>query len=143
MPPKSRKSVSLWVLCDKCSTNILPKDVDSHESDCPPGITKRSYDFIKEDTLYGQVDLKNNEDMKSLSQNEKDNLVFLSQSVIQLCSLSIGGWAEIRSENLKAPIARIVWPTTEKTITSVLFTSACRSCEYKKNTKRLQYTFQV
>lgn len=126
MPPKTRKSVGLWVHCDKCSISILQKDVELHENDCPPDTEKHPYDFIKGETLHGTVGVKNNEDIKGLAQNEIDNLVFLSQSVIQLCSLSIGNWVEIRSDHLNAPVARTVWPTAEKTITSVLFTQTCR-----------------
>ncbi|KAK9744285.1 AAA+ lid domain [Popillia japonica] len=125
MPPKTRKSVGLWVHCDKCSISILQKDVELHENDCPPDTEKHPYDFIKGETLHGTVGVKNNEDIKGLAQNEIDNLVFLSQSVIQLCSLSIGNWVEIRSDHLNAPVARTVWPTAEKTITSVLFTQTC------------------
>ncbi|KRT80225.1 AAA protein [Oryctes borbonicus] len=124
MPPKTRKSIGMWIQCDKCSTNILQKDIELHENDCPPDPTKHSYDYIRGETLYGLAGVKNNEDIKNLSQNEKDNLVFLSQSVLQLCSLSIGSWAEIRSNKLNAPVARTVWPTTEKSVTSVLFTQA-------------------
>ncbi|KAI4463431.1 aaa-family atpase [Holotrichia oblita] len=125
MPPKTKKSVGLWVHCDKCSCSIMQKDIELHENDCPPDTKKHSYDFIKGETLYGTVGIKNNEDIKGLAQNEIDNLVFLSQSVIQLCSLSIGNWAEIKSDHLSAPVAKTVWPTTEKTITSVLFTQNC------------------
>ncbi|GJQ81476.1 hypothetical protein Trydic_g14631 [Trypoxylus dichotomus] len=124
MPPKTRKATGMWIQCDKCLANILQKDSENHENDCPPDKMKHTYAFILGDTLHGLADTKNNEDIKNLSQSEKDNLVFLSQSVIQLCCLSIGSWAEIRSDRLNAPVARMVWPTTEKSITSVLFTQA-------------------
>lgn len=126
MPPKTRKSLGMWFQCEKCAINILQKDTDRHEKDCPPDPNNYTYEYIQNDVLYGHVDVKTNEEIKGLSQSERDNVVFLSQSVIQLCSLSIGDWAEIRSDQLSAPIARTVWPTSEKTITSVLFTKNCK-----------------
>lgn len=124
--PKSSKNAnktSTWIICDKCSTNVLQKDGDSHKNDCPPNVSAISYPFVENSVIYGFVDIKGNEEIKALSQKEKDNLVFLSQSAIQLCNLSIGDCAVVTpiSENV-APIVRNVWPTTEKSSSSILFT---------------------
>lgn len=119
-----KKNVINWVLCERCNSAIPNRDSEKHLNDCPPDITKVCYNFIRESSLYGILDVKTNEEIKNLGSREVDNLVFLSQSAIQMCSLAIGQWVIITSMNKKfAPVAKIVWPTTEKTITSVLFTT--------------------
>lgn len=128
MAQKGRKSLttSSWMQCDNCLANFLNKDSENHIKDCPPNTDNFLYPFIKDNILYGTVDVKVNEDIKNLSSKEKDNLVFLSQAVIELCSLAIGNWSIIESlDNKLPPVARIVWPTNEKSSTSVLFTKNC------------------
>nr|XP_023012999.1 spermatogenesis-associated protein 5 [Leptinotarsa decemlineata] len=122
-PQKPRKTVSPWEQCESCLTSLQHKDTNFHTSDCPPDLENITYNFIKEGVLFGTVDLKTNEEIKNLSSRERDNLVFLSESVIRLCSLAIGEYVLVRSVNKDLPpVARIVWPTVEKTLTSVLFT---------------------
>lgn len=120
---KSKKNSTNWVNCDKCFITLLNKDTEKHLNDCPPNISKINYHFIENGSLFGILDLKSNEEIKNLSSKEIDNLVFLSQTVIQMCSLSIGQWViiELLGKELP-PVAKIVWPTAEKTITSVLLT---------------------
>lgn len=121
--PKSAKGSS-WLLCEKCKTNVINKDLERHKTDCPPTLETFSYSFISsEGVLYSCVDIKTNEDIKSLSQSEKDNMVFLSQSAIQLCKLSFGDWAIIKPLHESfSPVVRTVWPTVDKSSTCVLFT---------------------
>ncbi|CAH1159359.1 unnamed protein product [Phaedon cochleariae] len=119
---KQKKTTSPWTLCEKCSVSLLYKDKEAHITDCPPDVNEPIYNFIKKGVLYGTVDQKCNEDVKNLSTRERDNLVFLSESVIRLCSLAIGDWVSVKSLNGSSQVAKIVWPTTEKTLTSVLFT---------------------
>ena len=69
------------------------------------------------------MDVKKNEEIKSVAQEDVDNFVFLSQSVMQLCKLGIGEWAVIApADGGIPPVARMVWPTMEKSVTSVLVT---------------------
>ncbi|KAJ8931196.1 hypothetical protein NQ314_015919 [Rhamnusium bicolor] len=120
---KIKKNFLPWIQCHKCLASLLNKDIDFHSKDCPPNLQKIAYNFVKDEVLYGTLDVKNNEDIKNLSSSEKDNLVFLSQSVIQLCSLSISEWAIVQLlDNTVPPVAKIVWPTIEKSLTSVMFT---------------------
>lgn len=121
--PKSAKGSS-WLLCEKCKTYIINKDLERHKNDCPPNLDTFSYSFISnEGVLYSSVDIKTNEDVKSLSQSEKDSLVFLSQSAIQMCRLSFGDWAIIKPlYEAIPPVVRTVWPTVDKSSTCVLFT---------------------
>ncbi|KAJ8951028.1 hypothetical protein NQ318_006413 [Aromia moschata] len=121
---KSKKNSTPWIQCDKCLINLLNRDIEPHSKDCPPNLTNVSYNFIKDYVLYGTLDVKTNDNIQNLSSREKDNLIFLSQSAIQLCGLSIGNWAVVRFiDACIPPVARIVWPTVEKNITSVLVTN--------------------
>lgn len=120
--PKSTKSTA-WLTCENCNIKILSKDSEQHKNDCPPDFHNLKYDLILNKSLFGSVSVKGNEDIKNLSSNEKDNMVFVSQSVIQILNLHIGGSAVIEClDNSVAPIARTVWPTTEKSSSSILFT---------------------
>lgn len=120
---KVKKLSTPFIQCDKCLINILNKDVENHSKDCPPNLNNIHYNFFKDSVLYGTLDIKTNEDIKHLSSSEKDNLVFLSKSAIQLCSFAIGDWAIVRLlDSAIPPVAKMVWPTVEKTLTSVLFT---------------------
>lgn len=128
---KSKNANSPWMKCEKCSSSILNKDCDRHMQDCPPNFTEISHSFIANSTLYGgTLNEKQNPDVKNLTSREKDNLVFVSQSIIQLCSLAIGEWAVIKALNNKetSPVAKIVWPTNEKSITSILLTTNGTKC---------------
>lgn len=79
--------------------------------------------------LFSSVDVKTNEDVKNLSSLEKDGMVFLSQSVIQILNLCIGGAVVVECLNSPiAPVVRVVWPTIEKSSSSVLFTKSGKLC---------------
>uniref|UniRef100_A0A6P7FJ83 ATPase family protein 2 homolog n=1 Tax=Diabrotica virgifera virgifera TaxID=50390 RepID=A0A6P7FJ83_DIAVI len=122
MAQKAKKT-SLWMQCDQCSIFLTTKDTEHHIKDCPPDFKGGTYSFIKEEVLYGNISQKVNEEIKNITPRERSNLVFLSESVIRLCSLAIGDWAVIHSlDGSGSPVARIVWPTVEKAVTSVLFT---------------------
>ncbi|XP_022906319.2 ATPase family gene 2 protein homolog A [Onthophagus taurus] len=134
MPPKFSKSSGLWVHCDTCSTAFLQKDAELHTTDCPPDDKNHTYDYIKDSTLVSTLDVKSNEDVKSVTQLDRDHMVFMSQSTIQICGFSIGQYVSIKCDGLKFPIARMVWPTTEKNITAVLLTkNAMDLLELKSN----------
>lgn len=109
--------------CEKCGVILFNKDLEKHLNDCPPKITNISYPYFENNVMFGNLDLKINEEVKNLSSRETDNLVFLSQTALQLCSLSLGQWCSVKLLNSEcAHVAKIVWPTTEKTLSSVLFT---------------------
>lgn len=114
---KHKKASTPWLQCEKCLTHIINKDIDKHSSDCPPNLN--NYNFVQNEVLFGHLDIKVNEEIKGIV--DTDSLVFLSQSAIQLCGLSIGEWALIEFDN-SPPVAKVVWPTTEKSTTSVLLT---------------------
>ncbi|XP_056640032.1 ribosome biogenesis protein SPATA5-like isoform X1 [Diorhabda sublineata] len=123
MSQQKLKKSTFWMQCDHCSIFLNTKDSDQHNNDCPPDIKVGAYNFVKNEILYGTLDQKVNEEIKNISSKDKENLVFLSESVIRLCSLAIGDYAVISCLNNKTPpVAKIVWPTMEKSLTSVLFT---------------------
>lgn len=122
--PKSNKTTP-WLTCESCNVKILNKDTGQHKNDCPPDLKNPQYDLIVNGSLFGTVDVKVNEDIKNLSSMEKDGMVFLSQSAIQILNLCIGGFAVIEClEERIPPIVRVVWPTIEKSSSSVLFTKS-------------------
>ncbi|XP_017776347.1 PREDICTED: spermatogenesis-associated protein 5 [Nicrophorus vespilloides] len=118
MPPKRATNGTLWNLCEVCESYIVSKNVETHE--CPPN--QLEHRFIRDNILYSTVDVRVNEEIKGLSQFEKDNLVFLTESVIQLLKLSIGDYAIITNLSTKESVIRTVWPSCEKGLTSVLLT---------------------
>ncbi|VEN39934.1 unnamed protein product [Callosobruchus maculatus] len=120
---KQKKTQSPWVQCEQCHISVLQKDSSIHINDCPPDDENSSYNFFREGTLYGTVNLKEQENIKNISSREVDNMVFLCQPTMQLCSLCIGQWVSISTtKKLVPPLARTVWPTAEKSATSVLLT---------------------
>ncbi|EFA02694.2 Transitional endoplasmic reticulum ATPase TER94-like Protein [Tribolium castaneum] len=126
---KNKKGSSPWFQCEKCLIHVTNKDIDKHSSDCPPN--SNSYNFIQNQVLFGTLDIKVNEEIKGVV--DKDSLVFLSQSAIQLCGLSIGEWGLLEFEDLP-PVAKVVWPTTEKSLTGVLLTKhAMKLCQGEVN----------
>lgn len=125
MSSKTKKNAPSWFKCDKCQTNLVLKDTDIHESNCPPSVDKFVHPYVWRGCLNGPLEIKANEEIKGVSLHDKNNMVFLSQSAIQLCSLVIGDWAMVKTLNSNiTPCAKIVWPTTEKSLSSVLVTQA-------------------
>uniref|UniRef100_A0A1Y1MJJ3 AAA+ ATPase domain-containing protein n=1 Tax=Photinus pyralis TaxID=7054 RepID=A0A1Y1MJJ3_PHOPY len=119
--PKNKKGSTSWFLCEKCNCSVTQSDKERHFADCPPDLTtSRTHNFVLGATLYGTVDLKPTEEIKGLTPQDYNNLVFLSQSAIQLCELCIGEHALVYDDN--QAYALRVWPTVEKTLTSVLLT---------------------
>lgn len=117
------KKNSSWIFCENCTITVLNKDAEKHSNDCPNSVTNINYPYIKNNILFGTLELKSNEEVKNISSRDIDKFVFLSQNAIQMCSLSLGQWSVVKLLNNKyPPVAKIVWPTTEKSLTSVLLT---------------------
>lgn len=125
MPPKS-KSETLWSQCETCNSYVTSKEIKNHSSECSLNIELRTCNFIKDEILHGTLDLKSNEEIKNISTCTRDMIVFVSQSVLQLLSISIGDWVVLNDyKNNLNQVARIVWPTNEKSCTSILLTKNC------------------
>lgn len=119
---KSKKSTP-WFRCEKCEAYISHRDVENHDGFCPPETRLVQHAYIYKGRLCGIVDIKPTEDIKNLSSREIDSLVFLSQDAMQLCSFSIGESVIVESSCEEIPpIVQKVWPTNEKSLTSILLT---------------------
>lgn len=123
---KTKKSPSLWYQCGKCEAYFLHKDCETHQNNCPPDLTSLKHSLVLDQVLYGSLDLKTNEDVKNLSSREKDGLVFVSQAAMQLCQFPIGEFVVIETVKGNCLVQR-VWPTNEKSLTSVLITRNCNN----------------
>jgi hypothetical protein len=54
MPPKGRKSLSPWNLCEICKVIVSQKDLITHaENSCPPSSESWTHGYIKDRVLYG------------------------------------------------------------------------------------------
>ncbi|XP_023716212.1 ATPase family protein 2 homolog isoform X3 [Cryptotermes secundus] len=122
MPPKGRKSLSLWNLCEICKVIVAQKDLMTHaENSCPPSSESWTHGYIKDRVLYGVLEeVKQQDGLKNIPKAEHDNLVLLSQSALQLCDISIGD-PVIVSVGGDSTV-KIAWPTLEKSLVSVLLT---------------------
>ncbi|XP_050299634.1 ribosome biogenesis protein SPATA5 isoform X2 [Anthonomus grandis grandis] len=126
MSQQKSKKTSPWYQCEKCQTYLLNKDVENHENFCPPRLDEVQHTFIHSETLCGILDTKTNEEIENLSSREKDGLVFVSQAAMQLCNFPIGDFVLLASNHQTVvPMVQKVWPTNEKSLTSVLVTKNC------------------
>lgn len=115
----------MWIQCDNCHANITSKDQENHSKNCPPSRDVFVHPYVLDSCLYASIEIKTNEEIKGLEFHEKNNLLFLSQSLIQLCGFVIGDWCVVQSQTgAFAPSARIVWPTIEKSTCSALVTQS-------------------
>ncbi|XP_076374339.1 ATPase family gene 2 protein homolog A isoform X2 [Megalopta genalis] len=86
-----RKSLSVWVTCEKCECTLTQKCIAEHDGNCPPNLEKWSHDFIYSGTLYSTVEIYKPQELpKNISQRASDDMVFISQSALQLCEIAIG-----------------------------------------------------
>jgi hypothetical protein len=57
MPPKGRKSISQWNMCEICKVIVSQKDLITHaENSCPPSSELWTHGFIKDKVLYGVLE---------------------------------------------------------------------------------------
>ncbi|KZC09114.1 PREDICTED: spermatogenesis-associated protein 5 [Dufourea novaeangliae] len=116
-----RKSLSLWVTCEKCQSTLTQKDVAEHDANCPLSSEKWSHDFIYSGILHSTVEIyKSQEQPKNISERALDDMVFLSQSALQLCEIAIGDPVVVSTNG--GIVVKTAWPTKDKTITSVSLT---------------------
>ncbi|XP_076296684.1 ATPase family gene 2 protein homolog A isoform X1 [Lasioglossum baleicum] len=117
----ARKSLSLWLTCEKCECTLTQKCVAEHSANCPPNLEKWNHDFIYSGTLYSTVEMyKSQEQPKSISQRALDDMVFISLSALQLCDIAIGDPVLVSAEG--GTVVKTAWPTKDKTVTSVSLT---------------------
>ncbi|CAH1391734.1 unnamed protein product [Nezara viridula] len=118
MPPKTKKSQSLWHKCENCSCILNYKDVDIHIDYCQQSTSERPYGFIDNFVLYSFIDdFSYKEILPPSCTNYAKDLVFLSQSAMQLCGFSIGYPVLVETSHYTTVLK--AWPTLEGSLTSV------------------------
>lgn len=127
MPPKSasKREQVLWYLCEKCKANITSKEREQHDDVCPldsiDSLTR--FSFVRGGVLHSnQLNAKPiTEDIRDLTAKQLNGLVFLSESVINLCGFVLGDQVLIHTPQSPAiaPIVRSVWPTPNSFLTTV------------------------
>ncbi|XP_073975659.1 ATPase family gene 2 protein homolog A isoform X2 [Rhodnius prolixus] len=119
MPRKGRKSVSLWNECENCACIINAKDLELHASSCPPNEDKWNHSFIKQQTLYSSCeDIDERALPLWMRADTVEDMIFLSQSVMQICGFIIGFPLVIWISEKK--IIKRAWPSIEGCLTSAM-----------------------
>ncbi|XP_063975896.1 ATPase family gene 2 protein homolog A [Diachasmimorpha longicaudata] len=110
-----------WVTCGKCTAIISQKDTALHESNCPPLDSSCAHNYILNATLHSNVESYSmQEPPKNISERDTHDMVFMSQSALQLCDIAIGDRV-ILTSNVGA-IIRKAWPINDKSLTTVSLT---------------------
>ena len=116
-----RKSLSPWMTCDKCQSTVTQKDVAEHDTNCPPNLQKWTHDFIHSGTLHSTLEAyKSQEQPKNVPGRALDDMVFVSQSALQLCEIALADPVLVTSEG--SAVVKTAWPTRDKALTSVSLT---------------------
>ncbi|KAL1117178.1 hypothetical protein AAG570_004505 [Ranatra chinensis] len=118
MPPKGRKSLTLWQLCDNCLCAISSKDLETHGKECPASQDSWSCGYIANKVLHGFLeDIKDEDVTEKLKDDVKEDLVHISQSAMQLCEFLIG--CPVLVKFCGRTMVKNVWPSSEGTLTTV------------------------
>lgn len=134
MPPKSlsKKDQITWLLCEKCKIYITSKDRDKHGEDCSLQSdtnvsSKVNYSFIQNKQLFStnlceKADFTGTVPDELL--NDLNNLVFVSESVINLCGWTLRDFVMLESSSQDViPVVRRIWPIIDKNTPSVFVTN--------------------
>ncbi|XP_029046163.1 ATPase family protein 2 homolog isoform X1 [Osmia bicornis bicornis] len=116
-----RKSLSPWMTCEKCQSVLSQKDVTVHDANCPPNLESWTHDFIHNGVLYSNVDIyKPSEQPKNISERACNDMVFISQSALQLCEIAIADPVFVTTGD--TTVVKTAWPSKDKTLTSISLT---------------------
>lgn len=119
MPRKGRKSVSLWNECENCACIINAKDLEVHSSSCPPNENNWNHSYIKQQTLFSTCEDVEIKALPSWMKSEMiEDIIFLSQSVMQICGFIIGFPLVVRISEQK--FIKRAWPSSEGCLTSAM-----------------------
>ncbi|KAI4490028.1 hypothetical protein M0804_004210 [Polistes exclamans] len=117
MSPKVRKSLSSLTTCEKCQCIYGQNDVTLHESNCPPSFDNWNHSFIFNDTLHSTLEIYKAPAPTNISAQDLNDMVFLSQTVMQLCNIAIADPVIIATKN--SIIVKIAWLANDKSLLSV------------------------
>ncbi|ESO99957.1 hypothetical protein LOTGIDRAFT_230884 [Lottia gigantea] len=87
MPPKNKLKKQDWFECSKCHHVIPDRDLESHSEACQKSDEKCC--FIFEETLNGVISLHSEKDV-AVPRCNKDKIICIHPSAMQLCGLAIG-----------------------------------------------------
>lgn len=138
MPPKSssKKDQFSWLLCEKCKIYITSKDRSKHEEDCPipneiTEYTPWKYSFVRSKQIHaqqlceatGQTAILTDELLSDLGTKYLSNLVFVSESVMNLCDWIISDFVVLQPTcDNHIPVVKRVWPAVDKNTSNVFVT---------------------
>lgn len=115
------KKGSPWVTCAQCSSIISQKDAAVHETDCPPSDEFWIHSYIRNSTLHSTLEVyTTQEPPKNISERDTHDMVFMSQSALQLCHIAIGDRVLLTFET--GAIVKKAWPINDKSLTTVSLT---------------------
>ncbi|KAI4486223.1 hypothetical protein M0802_012462 [Mischocyttarus mexicanus] len=117
MSPKARKSLSSLTTCEKCQCTYGQNDITLHESNCPPSFDNWNHSFIFNDILHSRLEIYNAPAPTNISVQDLNDMVFVSQTVMQLCNIAIGDPVIIATKN--SIIVKIAWLANDKSLLSV------------------------
>ncbi|XP_034949756.1 ATPase family protein 2 homolog [Chelonus insularis] len=123
MSAKTRKSLNstLWVTCDRCHITLSQKDTNLHSEACCHSEEEVTHDYIKNNILYSFVEVYCPKDLPpNIEEKDTHNMVFMSQSALELCQIAIGDWVIIKNRN--CIFSKIAWVTKSNSLTSVCLT---------------------
>ncbi|XP_076239280.1 ATPase family gene 2 protein homolog A isoform X1 [Calliopsis andreniformis] len=116
-----RKSLSPWITCEKCHSTLSQKDVIEHDTNCPPNLKNWVHGFITNGTLYSTIEVyKSQEQLKNICERALDDMVFVSQSALQLCEIALADHVLVTTN--ESTVVKTAWPTKDKSLTSVSLT---------------------
>ncbi|XP_017756557.1 PREDICTED: spermatogenesis-associated protein 5 [Eufriesea mexicana] len=132
-----RKSLSPWMTCGACQSILAQKDFEVHLTNCPPNLETWNHDFIYNNILYSSIETYNLLDQpKNISVRAFDDMVFISQSALQLCEIAIGDSAVVIAGENK--VIKTAWPTKDKALTSVSLTKHAKELNNLQGLVRIQ-----
>ncbi|XP_015181076.1 PREDICTED: spermatogenesis-associated protein 5 [Polistes dominula] len=117
MTPKARKSLSSLTTCEKCQCIYGQNDVTLHESNCPPSFDNWNHSFIFNDTLHSTLEVYKAPAPTNISTQDLNDMVFVSQTVMQLCNIAIADPVIIATKN--SILVKIAWLANDKSLLSV------------------------
>ncbi|XP_011637023.1 spermatogenesis-associated protein 5 isoform X2 [Pogonomyrmex barbatus] len=121
MSAKSRKSLSSWQKCSKCQYFLIQEDVSEHETICPSSMENWKHPFISDKILYSTIEIFQTQELsKDISEKNANDMVFISQSAMQLCDISIGSLVVVATKD--GIIVKTAYPIKEKSLMSVSLT---------------------
>lgn len=112
-----KKDQAIWYQCNNCNWHIFARDREQHSCTQQLSIEDKepkTYTFVVDKRLSTtQLSEKPiTDDLKLITANKLNNLIFLHESIFPLCQIVLGDYVLVSSPALSngAPILRSAWP---------------------------------